>query len=43
MVAGGRARIGQRLYVPMPQQSVAVDVVAPVFIDVKGERLNGHP
>ena len=41
MVAGGRARIGQRLFVPMPEQSLAVHVVAPVFVDAQGERLNG--
>ena len=41
MVNGGRARIGERLFVPMPEQSIAVDVVAPVFVDAQGERLNG--
>ena len=41
LVAGGRARMGQRLYVPMPSGSIAVEVVSPVFVDPKGERLNG--
>ncbi len=41
MVAGGRARIGERLFIPMPDQSIAVEVVAPVFFDAPGDRLNG--
>jgi len=41
MVAGGRSRVGQTLHVPMPDGNVAVKVVAPVFYDPKGERLNG--
>jgi sarcosine oxidase subunit alpha len=41
MVAGGRARMGQTLYVPMPGGDIPVSVVAPVFYDPKGVRLNG--
>ncbi len=41
LVAGGRARIGQTLYVPMPGGDIAVEVTSPVFYDPKGERLNG--
>jgi sarcosine oxidase subunit alpha len=40
MVAGGRARMGQVLYVPMPGGDVEVVVTSPVFYDPKGERLN---
>jgi sarcosine oxidase subunit alpha len=40
LVRGGRARIGTRLSVPTPAGPVAVEVVAPVFYDPKGERLN---
>ena len=40
MVAGGRARIGQTLYVPMPGGDIAVEVTAPVFYDPDGARLN---
>jgi sarcosine oxidase subunit alpha len=40
LVRGGRARIGARLSVPMPNGPVAVEVVAPVFYDPKGERLD---
>jgi sarcosine oxidase subunit alpha len=39
LVAGGRARIRQTLYVPMPAGSVAVRVTAPVFYDPQGARL----
>ncbi|MFN3745379.1 MAG: sarcosine oxidase subunit alpha family protein [Hyphomicrobiaceae bacterium] len=41
LVADGRARIGTKLNVPMPGGDVAVEVVAPVFLDPKGERLHG--
>jgi len=41
LVAGGRARTGQTLYVPMPSGDVPVQVVSPVFYDPKGARLNG--
>ncbi len=41
MLAGGRARIGETLYVPMPGGDIAVKVTAPVFYDPEGVRLNG--
>ncbi len=41
MVAGGRARLGERLFVPMPAGAVPVQVTAPVFYDPEGARLDG--
>ncbi len=41
LVAGGRARMGQRLFVPMPTRMIEVEVVDPVFLDKEGTRLNG--
>ena len=41
LVAGGRDRMGETLYVPMPDRTIEVEVVSPVFFDEKGERLNG--
>jgi sarcosine oxidase subunit alpha len=41
MIADGRRRIGERLFVPVPEGDVEVEVVAPVFYDPAGERLNG--
>ncbi len=41
MVAGGRSKIGQTLYVPMPGGDIEVEVVAPVFYDPTGARING--
>ena len=41
MVSDGRKLIGSTLYVPMPLGDAAAEVVAPVFVDPKGERLNG--
>lgn len=40
MVAGGRARHGQTLFVPMPAGDIAVEVTPPVFYDRDGARLN---
>jgi len=40
MVAGGRARIGQKLYVPMPAGDIEVTVTSPVFHDPEGVRLH---
>ncbi|MGB8327410.1 MAG: glycine cleavage T C-terminal barrel domain-containing protein, partial [Steroidobacteraceae bacterium] len=41
MVVDGRARMGETLFVPMPQGDIAVKVVPPVFYDREGARLNG--
>jgi sarcosine oxidase subunit alpha len=41
MVAGGRARMGQTLYVPMPGRDIEVEVTSPVFYDPQGVRING--
>jgi sarcosine oxidase, subunit alpha len=41
MVADGRRRIGQKLFVPTPKGSIEVEVVPHVFYDPAGERLNG--
>jgi sarcosine oxidase, subunit alpha len=41
MLSGGRARIGQMLYVPMPDRTIAVRVTDPVGYDKEGRRLHG--
>jgi sarcosine oxidase subunit alpha len=41
MVAGGRARIGQTLYLPMPGGEIEVEVTKPLFYDPEGARLHG--
>ena len=41
LVAGGQDRMGQSLYVPMPNGVIEVEVSGTVFFDEKGERLNG--
>lgn len=40
MVEGGRARLGERLCVPMPGRSIAVEVVEPVFFDKENARVH---
>jgi sarcosine oxidase, subunit alpha len=40
LVRGGRELMGRRLFVPMPDRTLAVTVVAPVFYDPAGERLH---
>ncbi|MCO5064951.1 MAG: sarcosine oxidase subunit alpha [Rhizobiaceae bacterium] len=41
LVEDGRNRIGQTLYVPMPDGTIEVEVSGTIFFDEKGERLNG--
>ncbi|MCF3642490.1 sarcosine oxidase subunit alpha [Rhizobium sp. TRM95111] len=41
VVAGGQARLGQTLYVPMPDRTIAVEVTDMIFIDKEGSRLHG--
>jgi sarcosine oxidase subunit alpha len=41
LVAGGRDRLGETLFVPMPDRTIEVEVTGMVFFDGKGERLNG--
>ncbi|MDB6090069.1 MAG: sarcosine oxidase subunit alpha [Gammaproteobacteria bacterium] len=41
LVAGGRARMGEALYVSTPNGDVPVQVTSPVFYDSEGARLNG--
>ncbi|HWK64780.1 MAG TPA: sarcosine oxidase subunit alpha [Rhizobiaceae bacterium] len=41
LVAGGRDRMGETLYVPMPSGAIEVEVSGTVAFDEKGERLNG--
>jgi sarcosine oxidase subunit alpha len=41
LVRGGRARIGQTLYVPTPRGESTVTVTSPVFYDPQGARLHG--
>jgi len=41
LVTGGRDRMGQTLFVPMPKGVIEVEVGGTVFFDEKGERLNG--
>jgi sarcosine oxidase subunit alpha len=40
LVSGGRARMGQTLYVPLAGTSVPVQVASTVFYDTTGARLN---
>jgi sarcosine oxidase subunit alpha len=41
LVAGGRARIGSTLYVPLVDRVIPVTVTPPMFYDDAGTRLNG--
>jgi sarcosine oxidase subunit alpha len=40
IVSGGRARMGETLYVPMPDGPIAVTVTDPVFYDKEGAKLH---
>lgn len=41
LVAGGQARKGQTLYVPMTDKTIAVEVTEIVFFDKEGVRIHG--
>ena len=41
LVAGGRARLGETLYIPMPDKTIAVEVTDMVFFDKEGGRIHG--
>jgi sarcosine oxidase subunit alpha len=41
LIAGGRARLGHTLYVPMPTGDIEIEVSSPVFYDFGGVRING--
>ncbi|WP_366554567.1 sarcosine oxidase subunit alpha family protein [Aquibaculum sediminis] len=41
LVKGGQARMGQRLYAPLADRTVACTITEPVFFDKAGERLHG--
>jgi len=40
VVSGGRARLGETLYVSMPGRDIEVEVTSPVFYDPAGARIN---
>jgi sarcosine oxidase, subunit alpha len=40
MIAGGRRRLGETLYVPMPEGAIKVVVTSPIFLDPEGKRLD---
>lgn len=41
LLANGRARMGETLFVPMPTGAVPIRVVSPIFVDPAGKRLDG--
>ncbi len=40
LVAGGKEKIGQTLYVPMPDRTIEVEICDAVFFDKEGGRIN---
>ncbi|MDE2049644.1 MAG: sarcosine oxidase subunit alpha family protein [Gammaproteobacteria bacterium] len=41
LVSAGRSRMGETLYVALPDGDIPVQVASPVFYDPRGSRLNG--
>ncbi len=41
LVEGGRARMGETVFVPMPGGAIPARIVSPVFHDAEGKRLHG--
>lgn len=40
MIEGGRERIGQQVFLPMPERSISATIVNPVFVDPEGVQVN---
>ena len=40
LVRAGRARVGQKVWLPLERQAVRATVCEPVFFDAQGERMN---
>jgi sarcosine oxidase, subunit alpha len=40
LVAGGKEKMGQTLYVPMPDRTIEVEICDAVFFDKEGGRIN---
>ncbi len=41
LVAGGRARHGEKVWAPLPDRTVAAQICPPVFYDPDGRRRDG--
>jgi len=41
LLKGGKNRIGDTVYIPLDGKTVAAEVVAPIFYDPEGSRMNG--
>ena len=41
LVEDGQKLMGKTLYVPMPDETIEVEVTGTIFYDTKGERLHG--
>ena len=41
VVRDGHKRMGETIYIPMPDQMIKAEICSPIFYDPKGERLNG--
>ncbi len=43
LVESGRERIGETVYAPLPDRTIAVEIVDPVLYDPEGARRDGRP
>jgi len=41
VIKGGRAKMGETVFIPMPGRDIAATVVDPVFYDRQGVKING--
>jgi sarcosine oxidase subunit alpha len=41
LVRGGRSRIGETIYAPLLDRTVAVELVDPIIFDAEGARRDG--
>jgi sarcosine oxidase subunit alpha len=41
MVERGRSRLGETVYAPLPEGTISMEIVPPVFYDPEGTRRDG--
>ena len=41
LVENGHSRMGEKVHIPMPDETITAEICSPIFYDAKGERING--
>lgn len=41
LIENGHERMGEKIHIPMPDETITAEICNPVFYDVEGGRVNG--